>query len=63
MLGGVDRSTKETFLVELPNGKRDRDTLHKYILKYVATGSYIITDSWAAYDGLEKYGYKVVLKA
>jgi transposase-like protein len=39
---------------------RTRSTLHRHINRWVAPGSIIITDDWAAYRGLERLGYEHV---
>ena len=41
--------------------KRDRTTLHRLIIANVQPNTTIITDQWAAYQGLEELGlgYKV----
>jgi IS1 family transposase len=39
-------------------GDRTRQTLHANILKYVESGSIIVTDDWAAYKGLDQLGFK-----
>ena len=50
VLGGVCRETGECFMVIVPN--RTKETLQKYIKRYVKEGSVIITDCWAAYNDL-----------
>ena len=50
VLGGVCRETGQCFMVIVPN--RTRETLQKYIKRYVNEGSVIITDCWAAYNDL-----------
>lgn len=37
---------------------RKRQSLHANILKFVETGSTIVTDDWCAYKGLERLGFK-----
>lgn len=36
---------------------RKRQSLHANILKYVETGSTVVTDDWAAYRGLDRLGF------
>ena len=51
ILGGICRETGECFMRIVKN--RNKETLEKYILKYVKPGSVIITDCWAAYRDLK----------
>ena len=51
ILGGICRETGECFMRIVKN--RNKETLQKYILKYVKPGSVIITDCWAAYKELK----------
>lgn len=37
--------------------QRDKQTLHELIRQHVYTGSIIVTDCWAGYNGIEEYGY------
>ena len=48
--------TRECFLEECPNNKRDRETLEKLILKRARLGTKILTDGWDGYKQLEKLG-------
>ena len=53
ILGGIDRTTGEIFVVPVEN--RKRKTLKPLILKHVRPGTVIFTDSWKAYDDLETW--------
>lgn len=52
VLGCIDITTKRVCMFEVPN--RTRGTLHGLIQRYVAPGSIIITDCWAAYRTLDR---------
>ena len=52
VLGGICRETGECFMRIVPN--RSKETLQKYIRKYVKPGSVIITDCWAAYTDIKE---------
>ena len=54
----IFRETKEMFIVQCPNNKRDKATLEKLILDNVAIGTKIITDGWSAYQKLVELGYE-----
>ena len=56
VLGGICRETKEIFLMKVE--KRDKDTLIPINEKYVEIESTIISDCWAAYKCLSKWGYQ-----
>lgn len=55
VVGGIDRTTKKCFMVRVE--KRDKETLHALIQKWVLPGSVIYTDQWKSYVGIEQYGY------
>ena len=57
VLGGVCRETKEIFVVQCPDNKRDKPTLEKIIIDNVEKGTKIYTDGWPAYKGLKYLGY------
>ena len=48
MFGGVDRATRQGFLVLVPD--RTRGTLERFILHFVAPGSVITSDGFACYQ-------------
>ena len=52
------RETKEIFIEQCPNNKRDKVTLEKMIQDNVEKGTRIYTDGWAAYKGLKSLGYE-----
>ena len=62
ILGGVERGTGRCFLEALPRGlgQRSAQTMLPYIQRWVAPGTRIITDSWAAYQAmqLKQQGYQ-----
>lgn len=47
VFGGIERNTRKSFLVSVPN--RSRDTLMEIINQKIKPGSRIISDKWAAY--------------
>ena len=51
VLGIIDTATKKVCMFQVPN--RTRATLHGHIVRYVAPGSVIVTDCWAAYYTLD----------
>lgn len=55
VLGIYDVETKKGVVLYVV--KRDKQTLVPLIQQYVAEGSDIWTDKWAAYQGLDKLGY------
>lgn len=55
ILGGIERESKKCFLV--PVNARNKETLYPIITEWVRPGTTIITDSWRAYDGLDKIGF------
>jgi len=54
VFGGIERDTKNFFLVCLPN--RARDTLLEIINKRTLPGTIIISDKWKAYDTINYRG-------
>jgi len=56
ILGGVCRESKECFLEECPDNKRDRKTLEGLIVKRIRPGTRILTDKWSSYKRLEHLG-------
>ena len=55
VLGGIERGTKNLFLVPVPN--RTSRTLIPIIKERVAEGATIYTDCWRAYLALSSHGY------
>ena len=55
VIGGIDRETKETFIV--PVRSRSTETLIPIIMSHVEPGTHIITDGWAAYRSLPSHGF------
>jgi transposase-like protein len=59
VMGLLDRNTRKVRLRHVRNTQRD--TLQGVIKEYVQGGSYIYSDAWAAYNGLEKeYVHNVI---
>ena len=61
VLGMIERPIEKNeipgvVLLSIPN--RTAATLEHYIAKWVEQKTTIVTDSWAAYKGLERLGYK-----
>ena len=56
VLGGICRETGDCFLIPVAN--RSEETLLPLIQKYVAAGSIIYTDQWAAYNRLSQVGFQ-----
>ena len=56
-LGMVERESWELRLEIGTNNKRNRATLIPLIKRYVAPGTLIITDCWAAYSSFDQEGY------
>ena len=54
VFGGIDRDTKDLFLVPCMNNKRDKDTLLPLIYTYIKPGSTVISDCWKAYFELTR---------
>ena len=53
----MPRESKECFLEECPNNKRDRKTLEGLIVKRIRPGTRILTDGWSGYKRLEHLGW------
>ena len=51
MIGGTERITGNSFLVEV--AQRDAATLIPIIKKYIRPGSIIYSDEWRAYSGIQ----------
>ena len=58
VLGGIQRSNGQLFLVECEDNKRDHNTLMRAIIEHVHRGTLIITDKWKGYLHLDKHGYR-----
>ena len=59
VMGLVDRKTRQVRVVHVPNVQRD--TLQKQVRKYVQGGSYVFTDAWLGYHGLDReYVHNVI---
>ena len=60
LFGGIERVSKERFVVALTGDgdKRDKATLVPLIKKYIKPGSIVYSDCWGAYKGLDKFGYQ-----
>ncbi len=54
VLGGIERETGNSILVEVPN--RTRATLQETIQKYILPGTRILSGGWAAYGDIPKIG-------
>ncbi len=57
VLGGVQPSTGQCFLLPCPNNQRGADVLLPLIQRWVLPGSIIHTDEWGAYNQLTRLGY------
>ncbi len=55
VFGGIDRRTRECFLVPVEN--RKAETLIPLIKKWIKPGTKIMSDCWKAYSTLEEEGY------
>jgi transposase-like protein len=55
VLGGIDRETKECFMV--PVDRRDAATLLPIIQQFVHPGTRIFTDEWRSYHNLPQLGF------
>uniref|UniRef100_A0A182YRE3 DDE_Tnp_IS1595 domain-containing protein n=1 Tax=Anopheles stephensi TaxID=30069 RepID=A0A182YRE3_ANOST len=55
LVGGICRETGEIFLERVPN--RSQATLNDLVVRHVETGTTIITDCWAGYNGLVVQGF------
>ena len=59
VMGLVDRKNKQVRVVHVPNVQRD--TLQTQVRKYVQGGSYVFTDAWLGYHGLDReYVHNVI---
>ena len=59
VMGLLDRNSKQVRVVHVPNVQRD--TLQTQVRKYVEGGSYLFTDAWLGYHGLDReYVHKVI---
>ena len=56
VFGATEKNTRKAFVVVVE--KRDRDTLLPIIKQYIAPGSTIFSDKWAAYCTLNVEGYQ-----
>ena len=56
VVGGIDRTTKQTFLCMAPRGRRNSRTLRTIIQRYVRPFTKIVTDGWPAYHRLNRAG-------
>jgi len=52
VMGLLDRKSKKVRLVHVPNTQRE--TLQGVVRKYIEGGSYIFSDAWIAYHGLDR---------
>jgi transposase-like protein len=58
-MGLLDRESRQIRVVHVPNVQRD--TLQKQVRKYVKGGSYVFTDAWLGYHGLDRdYVHNVI---
>ena len=55
VFGGIDRRTRECFLI--PVKDRTADTLIPLIKQYIRPGTTIMTDCWKSYSTLQEEGY------
>src|SRR5271170_2714019 len=59
VMGLLDRKTKKIRLRHVPNTQRE--TLQGVVREYVEGGSYIFSDAWVAYNGLDRdYVHQVI---
>ena len=58
ILGGIQRSNGQLFMVECKNNKRDHNTLMRAIIEHFHRGTLIVTDKWKGYLHLDKHGYR-----
>ena len=56
VFGGIEQDRLKCFLVAVE--KRDKGTLLPIIQKWIAPGTFIVSDCWKAYCNLEKHGYE-----
>jgi transposase-like protein len=55
VFGGVERESRETFLVPIKD--RTAETLMAVICDWIEPGTTVISDSWGSYRGLGSHGY------
>ena len=60
MFGMIENETNELRIHVCKDNKRDEKTLTDMLLKYVEVGTTIVSDMWAGYKNLDKYGYNHV---
>jgi transposase-like protein len=59
VMGLLDRHTSQVRIAHVPNTQAQ--TLQGFVRKHVQGGSYVFTDAWAGYHGLDKdYVHKVI---
>ncbi len=59
VMGLLDRHTRKVKIMHVPNVQSE--TLQPYVRKYVEGGSYVYTDAWAGYHGLDRdYVHNVI---
>ena len=59
LFGGIERESKERFIIPLLGEKRDKDTLLPLIGQFILPGTVIYSDGWAAYRDIEsELGFK-----
>jgi len=59
VMGLLDRHTSKVRLAHIPNTQGD--TLKSHVRRYVQGGSYVFTDAWAGYHGLDQeYVHNVI---
>ena len=54
VFGGIERRTQKCFLVRVE--QRNADTLLPLIEQWIQPGTHIMSDGWAAYNGIENIG-------
>ena len=60
LFGGIERETKRKFVIPLSGdvgNQRNKETLFPLIQKNIKRGSVVYSDSWKAYNGLDKLWY------
>src|SRR5258705_1876477 len=60
IFGMIDNETNELRIHVCKDDKRDENTLTDMLLKYVEVGTTIVSDMWAGYENVHKYGYNHV---